>query len=142
MARVILFTGRMDAMSKFYGEVLGLKQVTRKKAGRSLMRVAPESRCIPVRHRRDARGRRLSFTGRMSWRCGKNCWNAAQNSARFVRASFASAMARTRMAILSNCPTAEISNPQPNPQNAMSCTTYKYFGSPRVLVSCCKTCPG
>jgi hypothetical protein len=28
MARVILFTGRMDVMSKFYGEVLGLKQVT------------------------------------------------------------------------------------------------------------------
>lgn len=28
MARVILFTGRMDAMSKFYGDVLGLKQVS------------------------------------------------------------------------------------------------------------------
>jgi catechol 2,3-dioxygenase-like lactoylglutathione lyase family enzyme len=31
MARVILFTGRMDAMSKFYGEVLGLKRVTTEK---------------------------------------------------------------------------------------------------------------
>jgi catechol 2,3-dioxygenase-like lactoylglutathione lyase family enzyme len=31
MARVILFTGQMDAMSKFYGEVLGLKQVTSEK---------------------------------------------------------------------------------------------------------------
>ena len=28
MARVILFTSQMDAMSEFYGEVLGLKQVT------------------------------------------------------------------------------------------------------------------
>jgi len=28
MARVILFSGQIDAMSKFYGEVLGLKQVT------------------------------------------------------------------------------------------------------------------
>ena len=28
MARVILFTGRIDAMGKFYGEVLGLKQIT------------------------------------------------------------------------------------------------------------------
>jgi catechol 2,3-dioxygenase-like lactoylglutathione lyase family enzyme len=28
MSRVILFTGQMDAMSKFYGEVLGLKPVT------------------------------------------------------------------------------------------------------------------
>jgi catechol 2,3-dioxygenase-like lactoylglutathione lyase family enzyme len=28
MARVILFTRQMEAMSKFYGEVLGLKQVT------------------------------------------------------------------------------------------------------------------
>jgi catechol 2,3-dioxygenase-like lactoylglutathione lyase family enzyme len=31
MARVILFTGRMDAMSRYYGEVLGLKQVTNEK---------------------------------------------------------------------------------------------------------------
>ena len=31
MARVILFTGRMDAMSKFYGEVLGLKKVSEEK---------------------------------------------------------------------------------------------------------------
>jgi catechol 2,3-dioxygenase-like lactoylglutathione lyase family enzyme len=29
MARVILFTGQMDAMAKFYGEVLGLEQVTK-----------------------------------------------------------------------------------------------------------------
>ena len=28
MARVILFTRQMDAMSEFYGEVLGLQQVT------------------------------------------------------------------------------------------------------------------
>ena len=28
MSRVILFTGQMDAMSKFYGEVLGLDKVT------------------------------------------------------------------------------------------------------------------
>lgn len=34
MARVILFTGRMDEMSKFYGEVLGLKQVTSEKGWR------------------------------------------------------------------------------------------------------------
>ncbi|HUO04328.1 MAG TPA: VOC family protein [Candidatus Binataceae bacterium] len=31
MARVILFTGRFDAMSKFYGEVLGLKETSREK---------------------------------------------------------------------------------------------------------------
>ena len=34
MARVILFTGQMDAMTRFYGEVLGLKQVTNKKGWR------------------------------------------------------------------------------------------------------------
>ncbi|MGH9495513.1 MAG: VOC family protein [Candidatus Sulfotelmatobacter sp.] len=34
MARVILFTARMDAMSHFYGEVLGLKQVTNEKGWR------------------------------------------------------------------------------------------------------------
>jgi predicted enzyme related to lactoylglutathione lyase len=31
MARVILFTGQIDVMSKFYGQVLGLKQVTNEK---------------------------------------------------------------------------------------------------------------
>ena len=31
MARVILFTARMDAMSAFYGDVLGLQQVTKEK---------------------------------------------------------------------------------------------------------------
>jgi catechol 2,3-dioxygenase-like lactoylglutathione lyase family enzyme len=31
MARVILFTGQMDKMSKFYGDVLGLKQVSQEK---------------------------------------------------------------------------------------------------------------
>jgi catechol 2,3-dioxygenase-like lactoylglutathione lyase family enzyme len=31
LARVILFTARMDAMSKFYGEVLGLRRVTNEK---------------------------------------------------------------------------------------------------------------
>jgi catechol 2,3-dioxygenase-like lactoylglutathione lyase family enzyme len=34
MARVILFTGQMDAMSKFYGEVLGLKLVSTEKGWR------------------------------------------------------------------------------------------------------------
>ena len=31
MARIILFTSQMDQMSKFYGEVLGLKQVSAEK---------------------------------------------------------------------------------------------------------------
>jgi catechol 2,3-dioxygenase-like lactoylglutathione lyase family enzyme len=31
MARVILFTSQMDAMGKFYGEVLGLKLITKEK---------------------------------------------------------------------------------------------------------------
>ena len=34
MARVILFTGQLDAMSTFYGAVLGLKQVTSEKGWR------------------------------------------------------------------------------------------------------------
>jgi catechol 2,3-dioxygenase-like lactoylglutathione lyase family enzyme len=34
MARVILFTAKMDAMSQFYEEVLGLKLVTREKGWR------------------------------------------------------------------------------------------------------------
>jgi len=34
MARVILFTGQIDAMSEFYGKVLGLNQVTNEKGWR------------------------------------------------------------------------------------------------------------
>jgi len=34
MARVILFTGQIDAMSEFYGKVLGLKQITNEKMWR------------------------------------------------------------------------------------------------------------
>jgi catechol 2,3-dioxygenase-like lactoylglutathione lyase family enzyme len=34
LARVILFTPRMDAMSQFYGEVLGLKNVSDEKGWR------------------------------------------------------------------------------------------------------------
>jgi catechol 2,3-dioxygenase-like lactoylglutathione lyase family enzyme len=34
IARVILFTAQMDAMTKFYGEVLGLKTVTEEKGWR------------------------------------------------------------------------------------------------------------
>src|SRR5579864_4943107 len=30
-------------------------------------------------------------------------------------------------------------NPQSNPQTMMSCATSAFFGSPRGLVSCCKT---
>src|SRR5467141_1653390 len=35
-----------------------------------------------------------------------------------------------------------ISNPHSNPQSMMSCTASAYFGSPRSLLSCCKTYPG
>ena len=34
MARVILFTAQIDAMSKYYGQILGLKQVTDEKGWR------------------------------------------------------------------------------------------------------------
>src|SRR5271168_4793976 len=34
LARVILFTAQIDAMSKFYGDVLGLKQITNEKGWR------------------------------------------------------------------------------------------------------------
>jgi catechol 2,3-dioxygenase-like lactoylglutathione lyase family enzyme len=34
MARIILFTAQIDEMSRFYGEILGLKQVTNEKGWR------------------------------------------------------------------------------------------------------------
>jgi len=52
-------------MSKFYGEVLGLKQVTDEKGWRKFAAAAQRLRCIPARHRRAAKVRRLSFTPTM-----------------------------------------------------------------------------
>jgi predicted enzyme related to lactoylglutathione lyase len=34
IARIILFTGQMDAMSRFYGQVIGLRQITNEKCWR------------------------------------------------------------------------------------------------------------
>src|SRR5882724_7379555 len=95
MARVILFTGQLDAMSAFYGEVLGLKQVTNEKGwqefaaggARIALHSGPSSPGRKVR--------RLSSTPKLSRPYGKYWWRGAQVSA------------RTRTAILFNCPTAE-----------------------------------
>jgi catechol 2,3-dioxygenase-like lactoylglutathione lyase family enzyme len=47
VARIILFTNQMDAMTRFYGEVLGLRQVTNEKGWREFaagsMRIALHS---------------------------------------------------------------------------------------------------
>ena len=42
---------------------------------------------------------------------------------------------------LPGCRGRQISNPQPNPQFVVSCTSYGYFGSPRVLVVVVKPIP-
>ena len=104
MARVILFTGRMDAMSKFYGKVLGLRQVTNEKgwqefaAGgtRIALHSGPSSpgRKGPkiVFHAKDVAAMRAKLVAR------------AQASARSARArSSACVTARTRTAIRFNC---------------------------------------
>jgi len=41
MARVILFTSQMDEMSRFYGQVLGLDQVTNEKGWREFAAGGP-----------------------------------------------------------------------------------------------------
>jgi len=71
MARVILFTGQIDAMSKFYGEGLGLKQFTNEKGWQEFAAGGARSHCIPARHRQVARVRRLYSTPRTSRPCGK-----------------------------------------------------------------------
>jgi catechol 2,3-dioxygenase-like lactoylglutathione lyase family enzyme len=47
VARIILFTGQIDTMSRFYGEVLGLRQVTNERMWREFaaggMRIALHS---------------------------------------------------------------------------------------------------
>jgi catechol-2,3-dioxygenase len=106
MARVILFTGQIDEMSRFYGEVLGLNLVTNEKGWREFAaggaRIALHSgpsspgRKGPkiVFHTKDVAGLRETLVARGA-RFGK------------VRESFVSATARTRTAIRFNCPTAE-----------------------------------
>ncbi len=55
LARVILFTAQMDAMSKFYGEILGLPQLTNEKGWREFAAGGHASRCIPARRHRAAK---------------------------------------------------------------------------------------
>ncbi len=76
MARVILFTAKMEEMSRFYGEVLGLKQVCDEPGWREFaaggIRIALHSgpaspgRKGPklVFHARDVAGLRRTLTGR------------------------------------------------------------------------------
>lgn len=107
MARVILFTGRMDAMSKYYGEILGLKQVTNEKGwqefaaggARIALHSGPSS---PGR-----KGPKIVFHARDVGRCGKNWWRGARISERYGWGSSAFATARTRTAIPSSCPIAD-----------------------------------
>ena len=92
LARVILFTGRMDAMSEFYGTVLGLKQVTSEKGWREF----------------GERGQRSCFTLKMSPHCAKSWWCGERNLVRYDREKyFAFATARIRMGIPFNYPTAD-----------------------------------
>jgi catechol 2,3-dioxygenase-like lactoylglutathione lyase family enzyme len=76
MARVILFTARMEEMSRFYGDVLGLKRVSEEPGWREFaaggIRIALHSgRASPGRkgpklvfHARDVAGLRRTLTGR------------------------------------------------------------------------------
>jgi catechol 2,3-dioxygenase-like lactoylglutathione lyase family enzyme len=108
MARVILFTGQMDAMSKFYSEVLGLNQVTTEKGWREFAaggaRIALHSgpsspgRKGPkiVFHAKDVSALRETLVAR----------GASFGKVRGGRC-FACATGKTRTAILFNCPTAE-----------------------------------
>jgi len=55
LARVILFTNQMDAMSEFYGQVLGLKLVTSEKGWRSF---AAGGACIALHSGAPSPGRK------------------------------------------------------------------------------------
>ena len=108
MARVILFTGQMDAMSRFYGEVLGLNQVTSEKGWREFaaggatiaLHSGPSSpgRKGPkiVFHAKDVAAVRETLVAR-----GANFGKVRQGE------MFCLCDGKTRTAILSSCPTAE-----------------------------------
>ncbi len=109
MARVIRFTGRIDAMSKFYGEVLALKQVTNEEGWREFAAGCATIALHSGPSSLGARVRRLSSTPRMSRPCGKRWWSAARVLVRYGREkSFVFATARTWTAIPFNCRTAKI----------------------------------
>ena len=93
LARVILFTGQLEAMGKFYGETLGLKQVTNEKGWREFAaggaRIALHSGPSPPG--RTGQGFRARAAARH-----------AVDGRRFV-----SATARILMVIQFNCPIDE-----------------------------------
>ncbi len=109
MARVILFTSQIDAMSKFYGEVLGLKKIVTNEKGwqefaaggaRIALHSGPSS---PGR-----KGPKIVFHARTLLLCVRRWWRAGQLLARSDKGRcFACAMARTQTAIPFNCPTVE-----------------------------------
>jgi catechol 2,3-dioxygenase-like lactoylglutathione lyase family enzyme len=65
-ARVTLFTGQIDPMSRYYGEVLGLKRVTDEKGWKEFAAGGARIALHPVRPPRARRVRRLSSTPKMS----------------------------------------------------------------------------
>jgi len=108
MARVILFTGQMDAMSVFYGQVLGLKQISSEKGWREFAEERG-SACTPVHPRRAAKGPRLRSMPMTLPPCARSWWRGVRRLARFGSGmNFFFAMARTRTGILFSCRTVEV----------------------------------
>lgn len=105
IARVILFTNQMDVMSRFYGEVLALKQISNEN-GWSEFGAGGANIAL---HLRDARVQRSCSTPRTSVLCGKRLLHEEPVLGRFVRVmSFAFATAKTPTATRFSCRTAEI----------------------------------
>ncbi len=63
MARVILVTVQMDAMSKFYGECWGLRQVTTEKEWREFAAGGVTRHLLPLRWQ-DADGNPIQLSNR------------------------------------------------------------------------------
>ena len=96
LARVILFTSQMDAMSRFYGKVLGLRQVSSEKGWQE----ARASRCIPALHRRAAKGQSLYSTPKTLLLCVKSWWRGEQVSVKSAKERyFACVTAKIQTAI-------------------------------------------
>jgi catechol 2,3-dioxygenase-like lactoylglutathione lyase family enzyme len=119
MARVILFTGQMEKMSKFYGEVLGLERVTDEKGWREFAAGGATVALHPGPSCPGGKGRRSCSVRRMWPRHGKSWWRGEQNSGRSVTATyFAFATARIRTEIRFSCLTADTRVKQRNRRDA------------------------
>jgi catechol-2,3-dioxygenase len=108
-ARVILFTPNIDAMSNFYGEVIGLHQITNEKGWREFAAGGARTALHSGPSSPGRKGPKIVFYAKDVAALREKLVARSARLARLDREKFSvSAMAKTRTAIPFNCPTADL----------------------------------